>query len=99
MDSNYLALENLPTELIAKILGYVPFKDLSSVSEVSRIFYPLASDPMLWKSYEISHREEPEKLISILNLNRFRKLEIFSREEHVQMLECPASKLVIFLRV
>jgi len=73
MDSNFLPLENLPTEIIVKILGYLSFKDLSSVSEVSRTFYLLAADPLLWKSYEI--RIEPENLISILNLNRFRKLE------------------------
>ena len=82
MDYNYFAFENLPTEIIFKILDYVPYKDLSIISMVSRTFYLLATDPLLWKSYEICYPTEPEKLISILNLNRFRKLETLDLDLH-----------------
>ena len=65
---------SLPNELVLQILRYVSFKDLCSVAEVSRDFYSLATDPLLWRYFEIFHRKAPEKLNTILELKRFSKL-------------------------
>jgi len=85
-----ICLENLPTEVLVKILGYVHFKDLSSVSEVSKSFYSLATDPFLWKTFEVSHSLEAEELISTLSLDRFSKLETVHLSQG-RICSCPMS--------
>jgi len=68
-------LERLPTEILVKVLECLGFQDLLKVSEVSKKLHSLATDPMLWKSFEPSDYLQPEALLAILQLERFSKLE------------------------
>jgi len=68
-------LERLPTEILVKVLECLGFQDLLKVSEVSKKLHSLATDPMLWKSFEPSDYLQPEALLAILQLGRFSKLE------------------------
>jgi len=70
-----VCLENLPMEIVVKILDSLDFKDLMNVLLVSRSFYSLATDPLLWKTFELPHRIESEVLVNTLKLDRFKKLE------------------------
>jgi len=72
---NETSFENLPTEILVKILDSLEFKDLLHVSEVSKKLHFLATDPLLWKDYEPSEFIEPDALLAILKLDRFRKLK------------------------
>ena len=66
-------IEQVPIEIITNILKKLPISDLKSVSCVSRKFYYLSTDPLLWKNFLIKY-DAPEELISILKLPRFKKL-------------------------
>jgi len=68
-------LEKLPAEIIHNILKKLGFKDLSNLSTVSRTFYHLATDPLLWKTFEHPHHTKPETLIAMLQLERLRRIE------------------------
>jgi len=59
-----------------KILGNLAFKDLLNVSSLSRTFYFLATDPTLWKTFNPNYHIKPGTLLEMLQLNRFRRLEI-----------------------
>jgi len=60
-----------------KVLEYLGFQDLMKVSLVSKKLHSLATDPVLWKAFDL----EPsvylnyEALLALLQLGRFRKLE------------------------
>ena len=43
-------LNLLPTEIICKILDYLPKKDLSNVSVVSKDMFNIATDSKLWQN-------------------------------------------------
>merc|ERR1719289_16674 len=75
MTSQQIYLESLPTEIIVKVLECLGFQDLLKVSEVSKKLYSLATDPMLWKSFEPNDNLQPNALIALLQLKRFKKLE------------------------
>jgi len=67
-------IEQLPTEIILETLKKLPTNDLLSVSLVSKRFFELATDPLLWKRFKIEYAT-PEMLISKLKVPRFRKLQ------------------------
>jgi len=69
-------LESFPAEILMKILGNLAFKDLLNVSSLSRTFYFLATDPTLWKTFNPNYHIKPGTLLEMLQLNRFRRLEI-----------------------
>ena len=68
-------LDWLPTEILVKVLQCLGFQDLLRVSEVSKKLHSLATDPLLWKLFEPNDDLEPDTLVSLLQLDRFRKLE------------------------
>ena len=68
-------LTTLPNEIIIKILQYLPFSDLCSLSLVSKTVHSLATDPLLWSNYKL-HYQTPGHLINILTLHRFYKLKL-----------------------
>jgi len=70
------SIENFPAEILMKILGNLPFKDLLNASSLSRTFYFLATDSMLWKTFNPNYHIKPATLLEMLQLNRFRRLEI-----------------------
>ena len=59
-----------------KILGNLAFKDLLNVSHLSRTFFLLATDPLLWKTFNPNYHIKPGTMLEMLQLNRFRRLEI-----------------------
>jgi len=72
---NYLY--SLPVEFLMKVLEYLGFKDLMKVSVVSKKLHSLATDPVLWKAFDLepSDYQNHEALLAILQLDRFSKLE------------------------
>ena len=57
------------------------FNDLINVSEVSKTFYELGTDPSLWERYDISSKSLREKmvLISLPRLKNLKSIEFSGR--------------------
>ena len=57
------------------------FNDLINVTEVSKTFYELGTDPKLWESYDISSKSLSEKmvLISIPRMKNLKSIEFSGR--------------------
>ena len=66
--------QKLPKEMFLEILKNLSHTDLLKVSEVSKRFRDSATDPSLWKDFDISHRTLDNK-IQLLRLSRFKKLK------------------------
>lgn len=45
-----VSLEQLSEELVLMVLSFLPARDITTVSGVSRIFHRLANDASLWSS-------------------------------------------------
>ena len=66
--------QKLPNEIFLKIFKNLSHTDLLKVSEVSKRFCDNATDPSLWKDFNISHRTLNDKF-HLLQLSRFKKLK------------------------
>ena len=66
--------QTLPNETLIEILKNLNRSELLKVSEVSKRFHDAATDPSLWKDFDISHRSLDDK-IKILQLSRCKKLK------------------------
>ena len=62
--------ESLPNETLIEIFKNLNHTELLRVSEVSKRFYDNATDPSLWKNFDISSRPSDNK-IKLLKLSRF----------------------------
>ena len=69
-------LQHFPDEVILMIFQNLKFKDLNNVSEVSKRFKKLGTDPSLWEYYDLSRRSLCEK-IALISLPRFQNLKSF----------------------
>jgi hypothetical protein len=74
-------LAHLPSEILLRILSFLPHRDLNNSILVSKKFRDLASDPVFWKVFpiptlEIYQHEGLDSLLSVLKLPRFRKLQV-----------------------
>ena len=77
---NHKTLSSLPDELLMKIIGLLPFSDLSAMMIVNKKFNKLSSDHSLWKRYsipamEIAQLHGLDILLKVLELPKFSKLE------------------------
>ena len=52
-DSDAINLINLPTELLVKILFYLPIRDRMMMRHVSQRFRNVAEMPLLWKEFTL----------------------------------------------
>ena len=69
-------LETLPGEILLTIASHLSYRDLCTIALVSRRWWTVASDPLLWKSFPVSFRfESPETVMRILSSQRFSLLE------------------------
>ena len=80
-ECNYKTLSSLPDELLMKILGLLPFSDLSVMMIVNKKFNRLSSDPTLWKRFSIPAMEIAQLygldiLLKVLELPKFSKVEV-----------------------
>ena len=66
-------IEELPSEVVIEILKNLPTNDLLSISLVSKRFFELSTDPLLWRNFEIQYAT-PDILGAKLKVPRFRKL-------------------------
>ena len=66
--------QTLPNETLIEIFKNLSHSELLKVSEVSKRFYDAATDPSLWKDFNISNRSLEDK-IKILQLSRCKKLK------------------------
>ena len=71
----------LPNELLLKIFHFLPYCDLNSSILVCRKFRDVATDPLLWNKFaipalEIYQHDGLDRLLAVLKLPRFRKLQV-----------------------
>ena len=66
--------QKLPNEIFFKIFKNLSHTDLLKVSEVSKRFCGIATDPSFWKDFDISQRTLNDK-IHLLQLSRFKRLK------------------------
>jgi len=74
------SLSVFPSELVLKIFGFLPHSDLNSCIKVCMKFRDIGTDPLLWSKFyipamEISQEEGLDRLLVVLKLPRFRKLQ------------------------
>ena len=69
--------EFMPDEILLRVFNNLNHKDLINVSEVSRRFFSIATDPTLWRSFYIGELFSTEEQIKLLGLPRFQKLKCF----------------------
>ena len=67
-------LEYLPNEVILLVFKHLNYEDLINVSEVSKKFYEISTDPTLWEEYDISWKSLNEKMV-LISLPRFKNLK------------------------
>ncbi|KAL2722345.1 uncharacterized protein V1478_009208 [Vespula squamosa] len=88
-NNNKLAnIESIPVELILQILSYLSQKDLSSMSRVSKYFEGIMQDPIVWRTYKVTNRnEDTSKIIGKLrNMPFLKELTINRREDSDEIL-------------
>eukprot|EP00092_Neocalanus_flemingeri_P008928 GFUD01009605.1.p1 GENE.GFUD01009605.1~~GFUD01009605.1.p1 ORF type:complete len:508 (+),score=134.60 GFUD01009605.1:95-1525(+) len=73
-------LTNFPSEVLQRIFSFLPYSDLFTSTLVCRMFRDNASVPVLWKRFpipamEISQDDGLDRLLSVLQLPRFRKIQ------------------------
>ena len=90
-------LHNFPDEVILMIFQNLKFKDLINVSEVSKRFQKLGTDPSLWEDYDLSRRSLCEK-VALISLPRFQNLKSFECSSCKKM-EFSSQDMNIFLEV
>ena len=66
--------QTLPHETLIEILRNLHHRELLKVSEVSKRFYDVTTDPSLWEDFDISQRSLDDK-IKVLQLPRCKKLK------------------------
>jgi len=71
----------LPSELLLKIFRFLPHNDIKNAIEVCRKFRDIGTDPLLWSMFsiparKISHVKGLDRLLAVLKLPRFSKLQI-----------------------
>lgn len=71
---NSIMFKKLPDEIFIEILKNLSHTDLLNVSKVSKRFCDSATDPNLWKDFDMSQRSRNDK-IHLLQLSRFKKLK------------------------
>ncbi|XP_078035477.1 uncharacterized protein LOC144469282 [Augochlora pura] len=73
----------LPVEIILEILSYLTNNDLHAVKCVSVFFMRIASDPSLWRIYEVTGDKQPTKkvLTELRRMPCLRKFSISMRPE------------------
>ena len=89
-------VEDLPLEILIKILKMLKIEDLKSIVLVSCYFRIVGEDPSLWKSIEIPdvHPDDLEALLSLPRLSKLQSLHISDwvlLEDHFRQLEHKAS--------
>merc|ERR1719427_386511 len=71
----------MPSELLLKIFRFLPHNDLKNAIEVCRMFRDICTEPLLWGMFSvaatrISHVKGLDRLLAVLKLPRFSKLQI-----------------------
>ena len=56
-------MENLPDEVILKVLFYLPIKDLIQCSQVSKRFKTISDDESLWQKINLYNKKVPAKFV------------------------------------
>ena len=67
--------DNIPEEIISKILRWLPVKDLCNAILVCKHWRTLGEDPVLWKKYLLEVNYGTKLLPETLKFKRFSKLE------------------------
>jgi len=77
-------IENLPQEILLKILEFLEPKDLVQCLQVSKPFRRIAKDESLWQKLEIQDEEIPVKLINQVLSYGLKDLRIEYSDEYNQ---------------
>ncbi|XP_076283440.1 uncharacterized protein LOC143210439 [Lasioglossum baleicum] len=70
-------IAKLPVEIILEILSYLSNDDLRAVRRVSVLFNKITSDPILWRTYEVTCRKQTTGQV-LMELKRMSFLKKFS---------------------
>ena len=71
-------IEHLSSEIILRIFQKLKYMDLINVSEVSKHFNKVATDPKLWEDYDLGKKCLNDKIA----LPRFQRLKMFKFSKH-----------------
>lgn len=74
-DSGPCYLDNIPEEILCKILSWLPVRDLCSAILVCKHWRTIGEDPVLWKKYNLEVNYGTKLLPETLKFKRFSKLE------------------------
>ncbi|XP_015439668.1 PREDICTED: uncharacterized protein LOC107194540 [Dufourea novaeangliae] len=76
-------IASLPVEIVYEILSYLTYKELRAVRRVSVFFERVASDPFLWRTYEVTNNEQDtfEVLNELKRMPLLKKLTISFRPD------------------
>jgi len=66
----------LPTEMLYKIVSYLPYEELANMMLVSTLWKGITEDPIVWKKFILSINEDKiGNIVDILDITRFARLE------------------------
>ena len=67
-----MQIEELPCELIIKILSYLPIKDLKNFSTASKLCLEISRDPSLWKQAAILVSTNSREIFTLIQSTKFK---------------------------
>ena len=70
-----MQLEDLPYELVLKILHYLPIADLKNFSSTSKSCFKLAEDPRLWNTATLHVKNNSPKVLTSIQNPRFKLIQ------------------------
>ena len=70
-----MQIEELPCELIIKILSYLPIKDLKNFSTASKLCLEISRDPSLWKEAAILVSTNSREIFTLIQSTKFKLIQ------------------------
>ena len=70
-----MQLEDLPYELVLKILHYLPIADLKNLSSTSKSCFKLAEDPRLWDKATLHVKNDSPRVLTAIRSPRFKLIQ------------------------
>ena len=75
-----MKLEDLPYELVLKILYYLPIADLKGFSSTSKSCFKLAEDPRLWNTATLHVKSNSPKVLMAIQNPRFKLIQSIAKK-------------------
>ena len=75
-----MQLEDLPYELVLKILNYLPIADLKNFSSTSKTCLELTGDPRLWNTATLHVKNNSPKVLTSIQNPRFKLIQSIAKK-------------------